>query len=138
MSKCIILDDDETFQRLHRRRLIRLGLEEYMVFSFDSNEEALRFLEENPDVDRGVFDWNLNPYGRSGGPYTEGAVRRILETHGSVLLTSGTDDSTGRLSELMRESGDEARLRFVDKRLLETGDYEFLVADTREWQPQIS
>ena len=79
-----------------------------------TNEEALDWLDKG-GFDEVVVDWNLDPFARPRGSYTESVIRAAIEREIPITVRSGTDDSTGRLDRLERATRGIVPFQILEK-----------------------
>lgn len=112
MQKVLVLDDIDTIRVQTGIHLKKRGLQPILTGTV---EEALKILESDGEIVAGVLDWNLDPDGTRGGPYTEPVARHMLERNFPVLIRSGTNDETGMLKQLQMDFADANLLEVMEK-----------------------
>lgn len=111
MRRVLALDDDISILELLKEWGVENGAE---VVCVTTNGEAMKLLEES-GFDELVVDWNLDPFGRRQGPYTEPVIRVAVERRIPITVRSGTDDSTGRLVLLKKAVEGIVPFRILEK-----------------------
>lgn len=56
MKKALVVDDSSAIRKVERKYLEEMGFE---VLEAENGEEALKVVEENPDIDIILLDWHM-------------------------------------------------------------------------------
>ncbi len=56
-------------------------------------------------IDGVVSDWNLDPETNPKGPHADPTIKFAKKNGIPVFVQTGTDDSTGKLDQILKDSG---------------------------------
>lgn len=113
MYKVLVVDDSKAIREIEKRYLEELGFE---VFEAQNGEEALKVLEENPDIKLILLDWHM--------PIMNGyeCLLRIRSNPKWVdlkVMMVTTENQQRNVVEAIRAGANEYLMKPFDKEMLE-------------------
>ncbi len=113
MYKVLVVDDSRAIREIEKRYLEELGFE---VFEAQNGEEALKVLEENPDIKLILLDWHM--------PIMNGyeCLLRIRSNPKWVdlkVMMVTTENQQKNVVEAIRAGANEYLMKPFDKEMLE-------------------
>lgn len=113
MYKVLVVDDSRAIREIEKRYLEELGFE---VFEAQNGEEALKVLEENPDIKLILLDWHM--------PIMNGyeCLLRIRSNPKWVdlkVMMVTTENQQRNVVEAIRAGANEYLMKPFDKEMLE-------------------
>lgn len=114
MKKALVVDDSKAIRQIERKYLEELG---YFVLEASNGEEALKVLQENPDIVLILLDWHMPVM--NGYEFLK-KLRSMEEySHIKVMMVT-TENQQKSVIDALMAGANEYLMKPFDKEMLET------------------
>lgn len=114
MKKALVVDDSKAIRQIERKYLEELG---YVVLEASNGEEALKVLQENPDIVLILLDWHMPVM--NGYEFLK-KLRSFEEySHIKVMMVT-TENQQKSIIDALMAGANEYLMKPFDKEMLET------------------
>jgi len=114
MKKALVVDDSIAIRQIERRYLEELGFE---VLEAENGEEALKVVQENPDIELILLDWHMPVM--NGYEFLK-KLRENPEWSDIKVMMVTTENQQKSVIEAIMAGANEYLMKPFDKEMLET------------------
>lgn len=114
MKKALVVDDSGAIRKVERKYLEEMGFE---VLEAENGEEALKVVEENPDIDIILLDWHMPVM--NGYEFLVKLRSNPQWSHIKVMMVT-TENQQKSVIDAIMAGANEYLMKPFDKEMLET------------------
>ncbi len=114
MKKALVVDDSKAIRQIERKYLEELG---YYVLEASNGEEALKVLQENPDIVLILLDWHMPVM--NGYEFLKKMRSMDEYSHIKVMMVT-TENQQKSVIDALMAGANEYLMKPFDKEMLET------------------